>query len=60
LAGTGRKDSAKACGDPVVIEVLHQAAADLVEFVLLVRTKLRKKHLLLRDGRAVSIVSEYL
>ena len=31
-------------GDPVAREVLQQAAADLVEFVLLVRAKLRRKH----------------
>jgi N-acetylglucosamine kinase-like BadF-type ATPase len=31
-------------GDPVAHEVLAQAAADLVEFVLLVRAKLRRKH----------------
>jgi N-acetylglucosamine kinase-like BadF-type ATPase len=31
-------------GDPVALEVLRQAAADLVEFVLLVRAKLRRKH----------------
>ena len=31
-------------GDPVAQEVLQQAAADLVEFVLLVRAKLRRKH----------------
>jgi N-acetylglucosamine kinase-like BadF-type ATPase len=31
-------------GDPVAREVLAQAAADLVEFVLLVRAKLRRKH----------------
>jgi N-acetylglucosamine kinase-like BadF-type ATPase len=31
-------------GDSVAIEVLRQAAADLVEFVLLVRAKLRRKH----------------
>jgi len=31
-------------GDPVAVEVLRQAAADLVEFVLLVRSKLRRKH----------------
>jgi N-acetylglucosamine kinase-like BadF-type ATPase len=31
-------------GDPVAIEVLKQAAADLVEFVLLVRAKLLRKH----------------
>jgi N-acetylglucosamine kinase-like BadF-type ATPase len=36
-------------GDPVAIEVLRQAAADLVEFVLLVRAKLRKKHPLLGE-----------
>jgi N-acetylglucosamine kinase-like BadF-type ATPase len=31
-------------GDPVALGVLKQAAADLVESVLLVRTKLRRKH----------------
>jgi N-acetylglucosamine kinase-like BadF-type ATPase len=31
-------------GDPVAKEVLTQAAADLVDFVLLVRAKLRRKH----------------
>lgn len=31
-------------GDPVAAEVLRQAAADLVDFVLLVRDKLRRKH----------------
>ena len=31
-------------GDPVAAEVLKQAAADLVDFVLLVRAKLRRKH----------------
>jgi len=31
-------------GDPVAKEILAQAAADLVEFVLLVRAKLRRKH----------------
>jgi N-acetylglucosamine kinase-like BadF-type ATPase len=31
-------------GDPVAVAVLQQAAADLVEFVLLVRAKLRRKH----------------
>jgi len=31
-------------GDPVALAVLHQAAADLVDFVLLVRGKLRRKH----------------
>jgi N-acetylglucosamine kinase-like BadF-type ATPase len=31
-------------GDPVAQEILAQAAADLVAFVLLVRTKLRRKH----------------
>jgi N-acetylglucosamine kinase-like BadF-type ATPase len=31
-------------GDPVAREVLQQAAVDLVEFVLLVRAKLRRKH----------------
>jgi N-acetylglucosamine kinase-like BadF-type ATPase len=30
--------------DPVALGVLQQAAADLVEFVLLVRSKLRRKH----------------
>ena len=31
-------------GDPVALAILDQAAADLVEFVLLVRAKLRRKH----------------
>jgi glucosamine kinase len=31
-------------GDPVAVEIVKQAAADLVEFVLLVRAKLRRKH----------------
>jgi N-acetylglucosamine kinase-like BadF-type ATPase len=31
-------------GDPVALGVLRQAAADLVEFVLLVRAKLRRRH----------------
>ena len=31
-------------GDPVAVGVLQQAAADLVEFVMLVRAKLRRKH----------------
>ncbi|HEY1159893.1 MAG TPA: BadF/BadG/BcrA/BcrD ATPase family protein [Terracidiphilus sp.] len=31
-------------GDPVALSVVQQAAADLVEFVLLVRSKLRRKH----------------
>jgi N-acetylglucosamine kinase-like BadF-type ATPase len=31
-------------GDPVALSVLHQAADDLVESVLLVRSKLRRKH----------------
>lgn len=31
-------------GDPVSVGVLKQAAADLVEFVLLVRSKLKRKH----------------
>jgi N-acetylglucosamine kinase-like BadF-type ATPase len=31
-------------GDPVAVGVLHQAAADLVDSVLLVRAKLRRKH----------------
>jgi N-acetylglucosamine kinase-like BadF-type ATPase len=31
-------------GDPVAVAVLQQAAADLVEFVLLVRAKLRRRH----------------
>ncbi len=31
-------------GDPVALNVLAQAAADLIEFVLLVRAKLRRKH----------------
>ena len=31
-------------GDPVAVEVVKQAAADLVEFVLLVRSKLKRRH----------------
>jgi N-acetylglucosamine kinase-like BadF-type ATPase len=31
-------------GDPVAVGVLQQAAADLVDFVLLVRSKLHRKH----------------
>ncbi|MGB6689447.1 MAG: BadF/BadG/BcrA/BcrD ATPase family protein [Terracidiphilus sp.] len=31
-------------GDPVALGVMHQAAADLADFVLLVRAKLRRKH----------------
>ena len=31
-------------GDPVAVGVLRQAAADLVSFVLLVRSKLKRKH----------------
>ena len=31
-------------GDPVAVDVLKQAAADLVAFVLLVRAKLKRKH----------------
>jgi N-acetylglucosamine kinase-like BadF-type ATPase len=31
-------------GDPVALGVLNQAASDLIEFVLLVREKLRRKH----------------
>ncbi|MGA3136859.1 MAG: BadF/BadG/BcrA/BcrD ATPase family protein [Terracidiphilus sp.] len=31
-------------GDPVAVKVLQQAASDLVDFVLLVRAKLRRKH----------------
>ena len=31
-------------GDPVALDVLRQAAADLVDFVLPVRAKLRRKH----------------
>jgi glucosamine kinase len=31
-------------GDPVALGVLHQASTDLIEFVLLVRDKLRRKH----------------
>lgn len=31
-------------GDPVAVKIVRQAAADLVDFVLLVREKLRRKH----------------
>jgi N-acetylglucosamine kinase-like BadF-type ATPase len=37
-------DELALAGDPVAVEILRQAAADLVEFVLLVRAKLLKKH----------------
>jgi N-acetylglucosamine kinase-like BadF-type ATPase len=33
-------------GDPVASDVLRDAAADLVDFVLLVRAKLRRKHII--------------
>ena len=36
-------------GEPVAINTLNQAAADLVGFVLLVRTKLRRKHSLVDE-----------
>jgi N-acetylglucosamine kinase-like BadF-type ATPase len=36
-------------GDAVAIDVLKQAAADLVDFVLLVRSKLRSKHALAEE-----------
>jgi glucosamine kinase len=36
-------------GDAVALGVLAQAAADLVDFVLLVRTKLRRKHGLIEE-----------
>ncbi|MGA9671955.1 MAG: BadF/BadG/BcrA/BcrD ATPase family protein [Terracidiphilus sp.] len=36
-------------GDPVALGVLHQASADLVDFVLLVRAKLRRKHGLIEE-----------
>ena len=37
-------DQLAEAGDPVALDVLKQASADLVEFVLLVREKLRRKH----------------
>jgi N-acetylglucosamine kinase-like BadF-type ATPase len=37
-------DALAKAGDPVALAVLRQAAADLIEFVLLVRSKLRRKH----------------
>jgi N-acetylglucosamine kinase-like BadF-type ATPase len=37
-------DALAEAGDPVALGVLKQASADLVEFVLLVREKLRRKH----------------
>ena len=37
-------DELAAAGDPVAIGVLEQATSDLVEFVLLVRQKMRAKH----------------
>jgi N-acetylglucosamine kinase-like BadF-type ATPase len=36
-------------GDPVALNVLNQAATDLVGFVLLVRSKLRRKHSLTEE-----------
>lgn len=36
-------------GDPVALGVLRQASADLVDFVLLVRAKLRRKHSLQQE-----------
>jgi N-acetylglucosamine kinase-like BadF-type ATPase len=36
-------------GDPVALHVLHQAAEDLAEFVLLVRRKLRQRHGLVEE-----------
>ncbi|MGA3047004.1 MAG: BadF/BadG/BcrA/BcrD ATPase family protein [Terracidiphilus sp.] len=36
-------------GDPVALGVLRQASADLVDFVLLVRAKLRRKHCLQQE-----------
>jgi glucosamine kinase len=36
-------------GDPVALAVLQQAAADLVEFVLLVRAKLRRHHVIVGE-----------
>jgi N-acetylglucosamine kinase-like BadF-type ATPase len=37
-------DALAEAGDPVALDVLRQASKDLVEFVLLVREKLRRKH----------------
>lgn len=37
-------DELAEAGDPVALGVLQQASADLVEFVLLVRDKLKRKH----------------
>jgi glucosamine kinase len=37
-------DELAEAGDPVALDVVRQAAADLVAFVLLVREKLRRKH----------------
>jgi glucosamine kinase len=37
-------DALAEAGDPVALDVLKQASSDLVEFVLLVREKLRRKH----------------
>jgi glucosamine kinase len=37
-------DELAIAGDPVAVGVLRQAATDLVDFVLLVRSKLRRKH----------------
>jgi glucosamine kinase len=37
-------DELAEAGDPVALDVLRQASTDLVEFVLLVRDKLKRKH----------------
>lgn len=37
-------DELAEAGDPVALDVLREASADLVEFVLLVRDKLKRKH----------------
>jgi N-acetylglucosamine kinase-like BadF-type ATPase len=46
--------------DPVAVAVLHQAAADLVEFVLLVRAKLRRQLALANKPPAIEFpVAEF-
>jgi N-acetylglucosamine kinase-like BadF-type ATPase len=46
-------------GDPVAVGVLRQAAADLVANVLLVRSKLRRKHPINAEARAEQSAREF-
>ena len=42
-------------GDPIAVEVLRQAAADLIESVLLVRSKLRRRHAIAGEASAAEV-----